>query len=100
MDQLVVLALLVVVFYLLLIRPQQKRAKDHQRLISSIGVGDEVVTIGGIFGRVRKMDEVSLLLEVADGVQVRFARQAISRKIAEEDHEPETSNEESGSGSE
>lgn len=81
MDQFIVLPLLIAVFYFLLIRPQQKRAKDQQRLISSIGMGDQVVTIGGMFGTVTKLDDSSLWLEVSDGVQIRFARQSISRKI-------------------
>ncbi len=82
-----VLTLMVAVFYFLLIRPQQRRAKAHVNLVSSLSPGDEVITIGGIFGRITKIDDHLIWLEVAAGTEIRFSRQAISRKIEPEAEE-------------
>ena len=70
-----------VVFYFLLIRPQQRRARTQRELIQSVDEGDEVVTIGGIFGVVRDIEDDSVLLEVAPGTELRFLRSAIARKL-------------------
>jgi preprotein translocase subunit YajC len=78
---------MIVVFYFLIIRPQQRQRRQHQDLISSIEPGDEIVSIGGIFGRVRSIDDSVVMLEVADGTVLKIARGAISRKIWEEDAE-------------
>src|SRR5438093_13069254 len=75
------LILIGVVFYFLLIRPQQRRARAQRELTQSVDVGDEVVTIGGIFGTVRSMDDDSVTLEVAPGTAMRFVRSAIARRI-------------------
>lgn len=77
--------LIVVVFYFLLIRPQQQRQKQHRALISSVDRGDRVVTIGGIHGTVESVDEDTIRIEVAPGVVVTVARQAVSRKIVDAD---------------
>jgi preprotein translocase subunit YajC len=74
-----------VVFYFLLIRPQQRRARAQRELTQSTEIGDEVVTIGGIFGVVRDVDDDSVLLEVAPGTELRFLRSAIARKLLPED---------------
>lgn len=73
------LILIMAVFWFLLIRPQQKRAKEHQELIQSIRRGDVVATAGGMIGKVaRVVDDNEILLEVADNVRMRFQKQAIS----------------------
>jgi preprotein translocase subunit YajC len=74
-----------VVFYFLLIRPQQRRAKAQRELTQTTEVGDEVVTIGGLFGVVREVDDDSVLLEVAPGTELRYLRSAIARKLVPED---------------
>ena len=79
-----------VVFYFLLIRPQQRRARAQRELTQSTDVGDEVITIGGIFGVVREVDDDSVLLEVAPGTELRFLRSAIARKILPEDEVEES----------
>lgn len=86
------LAFLVVIFYFLLIRPQQKRLKQHQALISSLALGDEVVTAGGIYGTVRRLLDEQIVLEVADNTLVRVSRQAITRKLEPEASGNETEN--------
>jgi len=70
-----------VVFYFLLIRPQSKRQKEHKRMIEALAKGDEVVTMGGIAGRIADMGENFLLLEVADGVQVKIRRAAVEAVV-------------------
>ena len=73
------LILIMAVFWFLLIRPQQKRAKEHQELIQGVRRGDVVATTGGMIGKVaRVVDDNEVLLEVADNVRMRFQKQAIS----------------------
>lgn len=78
------LVLLGGVAYFLLIRPQQKRAQQHQRLVSELEPGDQVITIGGMFGEIVEIDEDRVTLEMYDGTQIEFIRTAISRKVAPE----------------
>lgn len=73
------------IFYLLIIRPQRTRAQRHKALVSSVGLGDRVVTIGGIYGTVRSLDEETFDLEVSPGTVLTMARAAISRTLADPD---------------
>ncbi len=82
-----VLIFMFVIFYLLLIRPQQQRAKAQRQLIGSIGTGDRVVTIGGLHGTVEAVDDDTVRLEIAPGTVVTFARQAIARRLVDADEE-------------
>lgn len=84
MEQFIPLILIFAVFWFLLIRPQQKRTRQHRELLSSIEVGDEVVTAGGIYGRIKRLDDTDLWLEIADGTVVRFARGSIGRRVEPE----------------
>ena len=70
-------------FYFLLIRPQRNRAKAQQQLVSSLGVGDEVQTIGGIYGTIEYFDEESgtAVLQIEGGGKIRVARRAIADKV-------------------
>ena len=83
MEALVFLALMMVVFYFMLIRPQKKRADQHRSLVNSLVVGDEVVTIGGLFGRVSRVEDDALALEVAPGTTLRVLKTAIARRVTE-----------------
>jgi preprotein translocase subunit YajC len=65
---------LIVIFYFMLIRPQQKKAKEHQALISKLSAGDEVVTNGGLLGRVTEVGDTFITLEIADGVRVKVQK--------------------------
>jgi len=60
------------IFYFLLIRPQQKKAKEHRALLDSLKKGDQVVTAGGMHGKVTSLDDQTVTLEVAPGVNVKF----------------------------
>lgn len=73
--------LIFILFYFLLIRPQAKKAKEHKGMVASLGKGDEVVTNGGILGRLIKVDESFLTLEIADGVAVKVQRQSIATLV-------------------
>jgi preprotein translocase subunit YajC len=64
----------VVIFYFLLIRPQQKKAKEHQALVSKLSTGDEVVTTGGILGKVTEIGDSFVTLEVAEGVRMKVQK--------------------------
>jgi preprotein translocase subunit YajC len=68
-------------FYALLIRPQRRNMAAHQALVASLQEGDEVMTMGGIYGRIHKLDEQIVELEVSPGTSFRVARSAISRKV-------------------
>jgi preprotein translocase subunit YajC len=72
------LILMFVIFYFLLIRPQQKKTKEHRQMITSLKKGDRIVTSGGIHGRITGMDEVTLTVEIADRVRVKVARGNVS----------------------
>jgi preprotein translocase subunit YajC len=71
------LLLVFVVFYFLLIRPQNKRQKEHKEMVSKLAVGDEVVTSGGVLGKVTELSEQFLHLEVADGVVIKIQRHTV-----------------------
>ena len=81
MFSLLPLALIFVLFYFLLIRPQQRRAKQHKQMVAAMKVGDEVATNGGLIGRVTDLDDNSVTLKVATGVNVQVQRHAIAQMI-------------------
>jgi preprotein translocase subunit YajC len=71
--------LIFVIMYFLILRPQQKRVKQHQELVKNVRRGDTVITSGGLIGKVTKVvDDDTLEIEVADGVKIRQLRQMIS----------------------
>ena len=75
------LVVFVVVFYFLLIRPQQKRAKEHQAMLSKLATGDEVVTAGGILGRVTDVGDSFVTIEIADGVRIKVQKCQITSLV-------------------
>jgi len=70
--------LLIVVFYFLLIRPQQKKQKEHRQMVEALGVGTEIVTGGGVLGKVTDLGEQFVTVEIADGVKVKIQRHSIA----------------------
>ena len=68
-------------FYFLMIRPQRTRMRRHQQMIDALSVGDEVTTIGGIYGRIEFMDEATAVLQVEGGGRLRVARRALAGKV-------------------
>ncbi len=75
---LLMMVVFIVIFYFLLIRPQQKKAKEHQALVSKLAAGDEVVTAGGILGRIVEVGESFVTLEIADGVRIKVQKFQVS----------------------
>lgn len=84
LNSLIFLLLLMAIFYFMLIRPQKRRVQQHQQLLESIGVGDEVVTIGGLHGTVRAIGDEDVEIEAAPGMTLRFVKSAIARRVSEE----------------
>ncbi|GAB6040321.1 preprotein translocase subunit YajC [Endothiovibrio diazotrophicus] len=72
------LIVLFVIFYFMLIRPQSKRAKEHKAMVEALAKGDEVVTSGGLLGKVTKVSEDFLTVEVAEGTEVKVQRQMVA----------------------
>lgn len=71
------LVLMFVVLYFVMIRPQMKKQKEHRAMIDALAKGDEVVTGGGILGKVTKLSDSNVTLEVAAGVEIQFQRSAV-----------------------
>jgi preprotein translocase subunit YajC len=82
MSFLLIPALLILMYFVLL-RPQQQRLRRQRELVSSLEVGDEIVTAGGMIGTIVSLDNERAEIEVADGVTIEFLRAAISRKLDE-----------------
>ena len=82
-GQLVPLILIFGIMYFLLIRPQQKKAKEHQAMVNSLRRGDQVVTQGGLIGKVSKVkDDNEIEVEVSDGVKVRVVQSTIAQVLS------------------
>jgi preprotein translocase subunit YajC len=81
MQALIVLAATFVLLWVFFILPQQRRVRAHQQLVAGLGEGDEVVLTAGIHGRITELGAEDLLLEVAPGVELRVARQAVLRRV-------------------
>ena len=79
-----------VLMYFLLIRPQQKRAKDHKNLLKELKAGDEVVTNGGVIGKINAVDESFAEIEIASGVSVKVQKQGINQKMPKGSVKPMT----------
>jgi len=77
-QTLIMFGLIIVIFYFLLIRPQQKRMKEHRAMIEAIQRGDTVVTSGGLIGKVVKVQDDELQVELAEGTRVRVVRSTIA----------------------
>ncbi len=79
LNSLIVPTMLIIgIMYFLMIRPQQKRLKEHRDMVASIRRGDTVVTSGGIIGKVAKVDDNELQVEIADGVKIKVVRSTVS----------------------
>lgn len=91
MASLILLLAMFVLLWVLLIRPQRQRQQKQQQLLSSVEPGDEILTVGGLYGIVRDIDEEDdLIVEVAEGIQVRIARRAVGGVVKPEEEGDET----------
>ncbi len=77
-STIIMFALIIGIFYFMIIRPQQKRQKEREALLSQIKKGDKIITSGGIHGKVLSVEEKTMLIEIADNVKVKVERNSIS----------------------
>ena len=75
------LVLMFVVLYFIMIRPQMKRQKEQRTMLDGLAQGDEVLTIGGLIGKINKLDEQHIKLEVAPGVEINLQRSAVAQVL-------------------
>ena len=75
------LIMLMVVFYFFLIRPQQKRAKEHKNLVESLSKGDEVVTSGGILGRISKVTDDFVVVEISNNLEIKLQKGSVQATL-------------------
>lgn len=83
MSFMIMMAAMIVIFYFFMIRPQQKRQKEIQRAREAMKAGDKVVLAGGIHGRIKEIDETTMLVEVSDGVRIRVDKASVFAGSAE-----------------
>jgi preprotein translocase subunit YajC len=91
MSGLIILAILLALFWFILVRPQRSRAREQQQLIHDLEPGDEIVSTGGVYGTITQIEEDVLHVEIAPGLIVRMARGAVAG-IVETDEEPAPEN--------
>ena len=89
-------AVIALAFFLLIVLPQRRRTSAHRALLAALQVGDEVITIGGILGTIRELDDEKIRLEVADGVVLTVARNAIAQSVIDVPAAPENGQIENG----
>ncbi len=80
------------IFWFFLIRPQQKQKKEHQNMLDNLGIGDKIVTIGGIKGKIIKLKENNVRVRVSSNVDIDFVKSAISRVEEKSDSSKKTEN--------
>jgi preprotein translocase subunit YajC len=85
---LIFLAAMAALFWFLLIRPQRQRRVAHRTMVSELALGDEVITAGGVFGRVRSIADDHILLEIAPGTEIRLAKEAVATILPKENEPP------------
>ncbi|HEY4744435.1 MAG TPA: preprotein translocase subunit YajC [Desulfuromonadaceae bacterium] len=77
-QQIIPLVFMFAIFYFLLIRPQQKKAKEHKALLDALKKGDNVITAGGVHGKVTSVDDTIVTLEIATGVNIKITKSYIA----------------------
>ena len=97
MGQLIIIVAMFALLWVFLIMPQRRRAQAQRELLASVEVGDEILTVGGLIGRVRSAQEEELVLEIAPGTEVRVARRSVAGVLSPGD---EGKHVEAGSASE
>ena len=84
-STLIMFGAIFLIFYFMIIRPQQKRAKEREKMLSTMDKGDKVVTSGGLHGTIAGLDDKTVLLQVADNVKMKFERSAIASIVTKKD---------------
>jgi len=88
LSSLVPFVLIIGVFYFLIIRPQQKRQKERQRLLDAVKIGDDVITAGGIYGKVDHIDGTVVYLKIAENTKIRVEKSSIGNIVGVTDKTP------------
>jgi preprotein translocase subunit YajC len=91
---LIVMALLLVVMWVLMIRPQRQRQRVHQTMIDGAGVGDDILTTGGIYGTIREADGDDIVVELAESLTVHMTRRGIAAVLPPEDEDEQEEDDE------
>lgn len=78
MSSLIFFGGMIAIFYFLLIRPQQKKAKEHRNMVAAMGKGDEIVTNGGLLGKITEVGEEYITVELGDNVTVKLQKHAVA----------------------
>jgi preprotein translocase subunit YajC len=81
LGSMIILPVMLVVFYFLLIRPQQKRAKEHAKMLAELATGAEVITAGGILGKVTEVADGFVTIEIADSVRIKVQKSQVSQLV-------------------
>ena len=97
MGALIVIVVLLALFWIVLVRPQRRRTQEQTDLIASLEEGDEIVSAGGLYGVIREIEGETLHVEIADGLVVRMARNAVAGLVEEEEELEEDRDEDSTS---
>lgn len=90
LQTIILFGLIFVIFYFMIIRPQQKRQKDRQKMLDALEKGDKIVTAGGIYGTVVGIEEKTVLVQIADNVKVKVDRGSIGNVLREAKPEEKT----------
>ena len=88
MISILFIGVMLVLMWVLLIQPQRRRQQQQARLLAELKAGDEVITVGGLYGRVQSLDDDSVQLEVAPQTSVRVAKSAVATRVAPQAAEP------------
>ncbi len=81
LDMIFILGLMLAIFYFILIRPQQKKQRQHQDMLKALKTGDQIVTIGGIYGTIVDIDELKVKIKIANNVKIDLARGSIQSRL-------------------
>ena len=82
-STLIMFGLIFVIFYFMIVRPQQKRQKERQRMLDGLKKGDKILTAGGIHGTIMGIEEKTVLVQIADGIKVKVDRGSVSTVVKE-----------------
>jgi preprotein translocase, YajC subunit len=83
-NPLVIMVLFMAAMYFLMIAPQRKKQKQHQQMMSNLETGDDVITIGGLYGKITNKDEKTFTIKVDDGTKIKILKSAVGQKVESE----------------
>lgn len=80
-NPLIIMLLFIAAMYFLMIAPQRKKQKQHQQMMNALETGDEVITIGGLYGKITNKDEKTFTIKVDDGTKIKILKSAVGQKV-------------------